>query len=176
MFSRPDDNIEYLDLHPGMSVLECGVGAGDYTIHLASRIGEGGHLYAADVQKSLLERVHADAERKHLTNITTLWSDLDAKDSLKKLPDASIDRVVIANILFQLEQPQNLFLECARVLKPGGLLLCIDWSESFGGIGPRPDAVVHVDIAQSLATQAGLQILKNSIDVGPHHYGFTVRK
>ena len=176
MFSRPDHNIEYLDIHPGMSVLECGVGAGDYTLQIAARVGEQGTLYAVDVQKDLLARVHADAEKKHLTNIQTVWSDLDQKESLKAIEDASIDRIIIANVLFQLEHTQNIFKECVRVLKPGGVLMCIDWSESFGGIGPHSDAVVHADIAQTSAAQAGFQITKKVLDVGPHHYGFIAHK
>lgn len=176
MFSHPRHNIEHLDIHPGMSVLECGVGAGDYAILLGKRTGHQGHIYLADVQKKLLQKVQSDMEQEGLTHVQSIWTDLDEAKSLEKIPDASIDRVLIANILFQLEHPKHLFSECHRILKKDGLVLCIDWVESFGHIGPHPQAIVHPDTAREYIIKSGLHIRKESLDVGPHHYGFLAQK
>ena len=176
MFSQPDHNIEFLDIQPGMSVLECGVGAGDYTLPLATRVGAMGNLYIADIQKNLLQRAKSEAEIKNHTHIHSLWTDFDMVDSLKKIPDGVIDRIMVASLLFQIEHPQRFLQECARIMKKGAILLCVDWSESFGHIGPHPEAIVHPDTAQQYATKAGLQIRTSAIDVGPHHYGYVAYK
>lgn len=176
MFSQPHHNIEYLDIHPGMSVLDCGVGAGDYAHFLAQRVGEKGTLYLVDIQKKLLQKVESDLEERNITHIKTLWTDLDDPKGLEGLPSESIDRILIANLLFQLEHPARIFAECHRALRKGGLILCIDWKDSFGHIGPHPQAIVHPDTARAHASRTGFQIRKESLDVGPHHYGFLAQK
>lgn len=175
MFSQPHHNIEQLDIHPGMKVLECGVGAGEYALFAAQRAGSQGTVYVADIQKKLLERISRTAEEHNLTNIKTLWADLDQKQGLSLLENSSVDRIVVANILFQLEHVEGLFDECFRVLKKDGKLLCIDWSDSFNQIGPHPDHIVHQDKAQHAARQGGFDSIAPLDDVGPHHYGFIAK-
>jgi ubiquinone/menaquinone biosynthesis C-methylase UbiE len=118
----------------------------------------------------------SDMEQMNMTHAQIVWTDLDSEKSLDQIAEGTIDRILIANILFQLEHPGRIFSECHRVLKKGGLLLCIDWVESFGHIGPQPQAIVHPDTARQLIIKSGLQILKESLDVGPHHYGFLAQK
>ena len=108
--------------------------------------------------------------------IELLWTDLDTVESLKKIPNESIDRILVANILFQLEHPEHLFQECIRVLKKEGKLLCIDWRESFNHTGPHPQAIVHQDTARHIMTTVGFQVRKDTCDVGPHHYGLLAYK
>ena len=51
---------------PGMHVLDVGCGGGFTTVALARLIGPGGRLVAADVQREMLDRVHARARRHGL--------------------------------------------------------------------------------------------------------------
>ncbi len=53
--------------------------------------------------------------------------------------------------------------------------MLIDWSESFGGLGPQPNAVVSQDLAQRLF-ETGQFEYKKSIDAGEHHYGLVFEK
>jgi ubiquinone/menaquinone biosynthesis C-methylase UbiE len=161
MFSNPMQNIEYLDVHPGQTVLDCGSGAGEYTF---------------DVQEPLLERIEHEGHDRGFFNITTLHADIDRKDGLQKINDASINRAVLANTLFQLETPNNTFVELARVLSDGGKLLVLDWEDSHGGLGPHPHAIIHKDRARAMIEQAGFQIVKELANVGDHHYGFICQK
>lgn len=176
MFSNPTHNIEYLNTQPGMTVLELGVGAGDYTLPLARRVGPTGSVYVADIQKDLLTRVRREAESYNLNNIYILWTDFDRISSLQELTDDSMDRIILANTLFQLEHPQRIFQEMFRVLKKDGLVVYIDWRDSFGGIGPQSQRVTHPDRIEDLAIKTGLLVHKRNIDVGPHHYGFVFTK
>ena len=65
--------------------------------------------------------------------------------------------------------------EALRILKPKGQLLLIDWSESFGGIGPHANQVITPDMARVLCESAGF-IFDKHIKVGDHHYGMIFKK
>jgi hypothetical protein len=51
-----------------------------------------------------------------------------------------------------------------------------DWSESFGGMGPRPQAVVTKEMAVALATRYGFQVQNDTLPAGEHHYAILFRK
>src|SRR3989338_7424054 len=55
MFIDPTQIIDSLDIEPGMKIADFGSGAGFYAIALAKKAGEGGKVYAVDIQKNLLE-------------------------------------------------------------------------------------------------------------------------
>jgi len=48
--------------------------------------------------------------------------------------------------------------------------LLIDWSESFGGIGPSPQSVIREESAKEMLEKNGF-VLKESMPAGNHHYG-----
>lgn len=64
--------IKCADVRNGMTVLDAGCGPGRLTIPLARRVGSGGRVVAMDMQRGMLERVSANAQRAGLNNITTL--------------------------------------------------------------------------------------------------------
>lgn len=61
-----------------------------------------------------------------------------------------MDAVIISNILFSLEHPEKVIDEAARILVPGGRVLCVDWSGPHEGIGPHPKHVVTEAEAEDL--------------------------
>ena len=174
MFSEPQKNIEQFNIDPGMSVADLGSGAGFYSLALARVVGPSGTVYAVDVQKDLLTKLQKEAHEQGFNNIKVVWGDLDiAKGST--LRDNSVDRVIIANTLFQITEKDALVQEAFRILKPKGKLLLVDWSDSFGGMGPHPKDVLREDVAKTLLESHGFSFDKQ-ISTGDHHYGFVVKK
>jgi demethylmenaquinone methyltransferase/2-methoxy-6-polyprenyl-1,4-benzoquinol methylase len=176
MMISPERQLEYLDIRPGHTVLECGVGSGKYAMAVARRVGESGYVHIADIQKPLLEKFLHDLQVNNMSHAQTHWTDLDQEHSLRDFAESSCDRVLIANMLWMLEQPRLLVKEVFRVLKPGGKVLIIDWSESHGGIGPHADHVVHVDIARMYVDEVDFSLVKEGLDVGQYHYGLLAIK
>lgn len=174
MFSQPDKNIEQFHIDPGMSVVDMGSGAGFYSIALAESVGPSGRVYAVDIQKELLSKLQTDASSKNIHNIKLIWGDLD-KPKSTTLSDNSVDRVVIANTLFQIGEKDVFITEAKRILKPGGKLLFVDWSDSFGGLGPHTKDIVTSDVAKSLFESHGFSFDRD-IQTGEHHYGFVIKK
>ena len=69
-------------------------------------------------------------------NVSPVWCDLEEVNGIK-LPNDSLDVGILINTLFQLEEKTVALTEMRRVLKRDGVLHIIDWTESFGGLGPQ---------------------------------------
>jgi ubiquinone/menaquinone biosynthesis C-methylase UbiE len=173
MFSNPKGVLNQFHIDPGMSVADFGVGAGHYSLEIADMVGEIGNVYSFDIQKELLTKLKNEAAIRDLENITTVWADLDEPRSTN-LADQSMDRVIIANILFQTEDKKALVKEAKRILKLRGRVLIVDWVESFGGLGPQKGDIVSREQAENLFNEEGF-IIDKDIKAGEHHYSFAAK-
>lgn len=169
-FTNPEDNIEALGVYEGMIVADLGAGVGTYTIPLAKKVGDTGRVYAVEVQKDFLTNIKNAATEQGLKNVELLWGDIERLGGTK-IKDGAVDAVVISNVLFLTDEKSGLIREAKRILKTGGKVLFIDWSDSFNNLGPTPEMVVTKDTARALFETAGF-VFKNDIDAGEHHYGF----
>lgn len=174
MFSNPEKNIEQFGLLPGMKVADLGVGSGFYTLAAARAVGEKGRVFAVDIQQDLLAKVKNQARNAHLYNIEIIWGDLERMGGTK-IRDMSVDGVVLSNVLFQIEHKSDLAKEVRRILKPKGQVLLVDWSDSFGGMGPKPVDIIPQEAAKELFLQGGFEYVR-SITAGDHHYGMILAK
>ncbi|MFT5352726.1 MAG: ubiquinone/menaquinone biosynthesis C-methylase UbiE, partial [Candidatus Paceibacteria bacterium] len=134
MFSDPQKNIEQFHVDPGMSVVDLGSGSGFYSLACARVVGDSGRVISVDINKDLLSKLKKEAEHEGLLSLDIVWGDID-EDNGSTLSDNIADRVLITNTLFQVEKRENVIKEARRILKKGGSLLVVDWSESFGGMG-----------------------------------------
>jgi len=173
MFSTPSTNLSQFNVEPGMVVADLGCGSGEYVFDLINRIGNSGKIYALDVQNNLVEKLSNTCKQKGLTNVSVLWDDLDDENGIG-LQDNSIDRAIVSNILFQVEDILRFAQQVKRILKPNGQVLVVDWSDSFNGLGPSPQSIVSADRAKDLFTRAGFT-LSRDIQAGDHHYGFVMK-
>jgi ubiquinone/menaquinone biosynthesis C-methylase UbiE len=173
MFSTPELCLSQFNVEPGMVVADLGCGIGAYTFELAHRVTSTGKVIAVDVQKNLVDTLANECKQRSLHHVTVLWDDMDDSNGIA-LNDASIDRIVIANILFQLDDIQKFATEVKRILKSNGQVLIIEWSDSFGGLGPTLQHVVTPERTQEIFEKVGLYIHKK-ITAGDHHYGFVLQ-
>ena len=173
-FISPVDHIATLELSPGDIVVDAGVGSGAYALACARAITDRGIVYAIDIHKDLLARVHNDAEKEGLANVRTLWGDIEVVGGMQV--EAQIaDAVLVCNTLFMIEDKDGLMEEVKRVLKDTGKLLIVDWSDSHGGIGPHADHVFLEVDAKVLCEKHGFRIVR-AVDGAAHHYGFVAMK
>ena len=172
-FAHPNRNIKALGIEPGMRVADFGSGSGAYVLAIADALNGSGTVYAVDIQKDLLRRIKNEAMRRSLA-VEVVWGDLEDNQG-SKLADNSLDVVLISNLLFQVRDRAAVLAEAARVVRPNGRVVIIDWSESYGGMGPQPEDVCIEDAARALARDVGLQEA-DSFNAGAHHYGLIFRK
>ena len=168
-FVIPERVVRTLGIEHGMKVADFGAGSGAYTLAIADYLSGSGTVYAIEVQKDLLRRIKNEAHKRGLKNIEIIWADIEEAGSSKIL-EHSIDVAVLSNVLFQVPDKIAPLLEAKRVVKKKGRIVIIDWSESFGGLGPHKDDVLTKAGAKAFASQAGLRVLEE-FDAGAHHYG-----
>ena len=168
-FADPEENVAQLGLEPGMTVADFGAGSGAYVLAIARAVGTDGMVYANDVQKDLLRRIHNEAASQRLQNVRVICADLE-KPHASKIGDQVLDFVLVSNVLFQTEDKKSVLAEARRVLKKGGTLAVIDWHDSFGGMGPHPDSVVAKDAGAALVSDAGFDSVRE-FSPGTHHWG-----
>lgn len=166
-------NVFAFGIQPGMVVADFGSGSGAYVLAVAEALSNSGKVYAVDVQKDLLRRTMNDANKRGLTNVHILWGDLE-KEKGSKLSDQSCDLVLISNLLFQIENKEQILREARRILRPKGRLVIIDWQESYGGMGPIKKDVVDKNTALGFAEYIGFTLLEE-FNAGAHHYGMIFR-
>jgi arsenite methyltransferase len=168
-FSSPRENVLHLALRDGMKVGDFGTGSGHYARAAAALVGHSGRVYAIDVQEDILKHIKLNTQEQHQHIIETVWGDIE-KPGGTHLRDASLDAIILANALFQVENRAALLAEMKRVLKSGGKLMLVDWAGSYGGIGPVPEQVVTEHEAEAFFINGGFHKVK-SFRAGPHHYG-----
>ena len=173
-FADPESNVKQFELQPGMHIADLGAGSGAYTFPVARAVAPNGKVYSCEVQKDLITRMKNEATQEHITNIEFLWTNIE-KAGGTKLGDRSMDGVIVSNVLFIAEDRPGLVKEVARILKPGGHMYLIDWSDSFGGMGPHPDQVISESKTKELFAEFGF-VPERSFDSGSHHYGIIFKK
>ena len=172
MFSDPVANLTKLGLSYGMKVVDLGAGSGFYSMEAARQVGPSGRVYAVDVLKDLLERLRTLGAKEGLRNIEVVWGNAE-KIGGTRLHEAIADRVIVSNILFQVTKLDDFALEIKRILKPGGKVLVVDWSETSP---MSPKTLVPSLKAETLFEKNGFS-LDQTFNAGDHHYGLIlVRK
>jgi ubiquinone/menaquinone biosynthesis C-methylase UbiE len=157
-----------------MQVADLGSGAGFFARAAARAVGEGGVVWAVDLNRELLSRIKNFAAAEGLYNVQVVHGDAEIVGG-SNLPAESFDFVIAANLLFTVENKGEAIGEIRRLLKKTGRALVIDWQDSFGGLGPRPDHVVSAAQGKKLLEQHGMSVL-GRVPAGAYHWGFVVRK
>jgi demethylmenaquinone methyltransferase/2-methoxy-6-polyprenyl-1,4-benzoquinol methylase len=107
-------------LRPGMAAIDVATGTGKLARSLADRVGPLGWVVGVDVSAGMLERAR-DARSD------TPWLEFVVGDALA-LPaaDAAFDAATIAFGMRNLPDYERGFAELARVVRPGGRVVCLE--------------------------------------------------
>lgn len=119
--------VSRLDLPVGVQVLDLACGTGNLAIPLSKR---GARVTGLDIAPNLLEQARQRAADEGLE---IAFDEGDAEHL--PYPDATFDAVVSMFGAMFAPQPECVVAECARVLKPGGLLAMANWTP--GGFAGR---------------------------------------
>jgi ubiquinone/menaquinone biosynthesis C-methylase UbiE len=173
-FLHPTAVLEAAHLHEGMQVADLGAGSGFFTRAAARLVGAGGTVWAVDVHRDMLPRLKNLAAAEGLHNVEVMHGDIE-HTSGSNLPAAQFDFCILSNVLFSTEHKKAAVAEVRRLLKKGGRALVIDWSGSYGGLGPVPEQVITARAARELFEEGNLNWVED-VPAGSYHWGFLVRK
>jgi arsenite methyltransferase len=110
---------KYLELKPNLTVIDMGSGAGFPLLELAERLGNSCKLYGVDPWENANKRMAIKIKNYGLTNVEII------NNSAEKLPfEASSIDLIVSNLgINNFDNPELVFQECQRVLKPNGRLV-----------------------------------------------------
>ncbi|MDP4020577.1 MAG: methyltransferase domain-containing protein [Candidatus Adlerbacteria bacterium] len=173
-FLNPTKIMARVGLNEGLVVADMGSGSGFFARAAARAVGEGGVVWAVDINRELLPRIKTLASAEGLNNVEVVQGDASTVGG-SNLPDEHFDFVIVSNILFSLEQKAECVAEVRRILKRGGRALVVDWAGSFGGLGPHESHVVTAAAMKELFEKQGFAYL-GEVPAGFYHWGFVVKK
>jgi ubiquinone/menaquinone biosynthesis C-methylase UbiE len=134
--------------HPEMRVADVGSGTGFYTDDLAPHVER---VYAIDVQAAMHEHYR---EKGVPENVDLLACDAAALP----LATGELDVVLSTMTFHEFASPAAL-AEVARVLRPGGRLVTVDWAPSDPTeMGPPPEETYALGEAITLQLEAGFTV------------------
>jgi demethylmenaquinone methyltransferase/2-methoxy-6-polyprenyl-1,4-benzoquinol methylase len=119
--------IEYSSVRKGQRVLDIAGGTGDLTLQFSKRVGPEGQVVLADINDSML-KVGRDKllDKGASGNIRYV----QANAEMLPFPDNYFDCITIAFGLRNVTDKQKALNSMARVLKPGGRLLVLEFSKT----------------------------------------------
>jgi demethylmenaquinone methyltransferase / 2-methoxy-6-polyprenyl-1,4-benzoquinol methylase len=115
---------------PGDHVLDCATGTGDFAISFKKAVGEKGHVVGTDFCAEMLAPAPVKAQKR---NMDIEFSVADAMN----LPfdDNRFDISSIAFGIRNVDDPEVSLREMARVVKPGGRVVVLEFGQPKGLMG-----------------------------------------
>jgi len=118
----PDIVLKTIGVKPGMIIGEVGAGRGRYTVHIASRVGPSGRIYANDIDQNILRTLKMRCEGNGFTNVETILG----TTTDPKLPPGALDMVIMVNVVHELDKPVELLKNVSPSLKQEGLIVIVE--------------------------------------------------
>jgi demethylmenaquinone methyltransferase / 2-methoxy-6-polyprenyl-1,4-benzoquinol methylase len=116
--------IAVADLRGGERVLDIAAGTGDLTMAFAKRVGPSGLVLHTDINESMLR-----VGRDRMTNKGVITPSLITDAESLPFKSATFDLVSVAFGLRNMTHKDRALAEMARVLRPGGRLLVLEFSK-----------------------------------------------
>ncbi len=151
---HPDALLLRLGLHSGQTMADIGCGPGFFTIPAAQIVGEDGVVLAADIQGEMLSAVRTRAAEHGLANVHVVKT----SDKEIPIPDASCDLVLLAFVLNEVSQRSSFLHRAARLLKPTGRLVVLEWEKEQQLEGPPLTDRISPEELLADAQAAGLYL------------------
>lgn len=118
--------INRLGLTPGDRVLDVCGGTGDLSILAKRRVARRGEVVVYDINRAMLEAGKGKCTKRKVRRALRY---VQGDAEFIAAPDASFDAVMVSFGIRNVTHLKRAFTEMHRVLKPGGKLLCLEFSK-----------------------------------------------
>jgi ubiquinone/menaquinone biosynthesis C-methylase UbiE len=151
-------------------IADLGCGSfGYFVFPIAKRISRHGKVYAVDILKSNLDSIKSIAKTENLSQVETIWSNLEIFKGTK-ISNDFLDGALLINTLHQSKKYLDILRESARMLKLGARLLVVEWNEGDFSFARGDDHRINKEELKKEAEKLKLEIIED-FPAGHHHYG-----
>jgi predicted methyltransferase len=159
-WQRPDEIVGLLECRSGMAVADLGAGTGYFIDYLSEAVGPGGRVLALDTDPAMIEAIRARIGHAAIQNT---WARIIKPDD-PGLADGSVDRVLTVNTWHHLSNRVDYARKLLAALRPGGLLLVVDFTVNSPHGPPAGQRVTSDTVARELAAAGFLtELLDESL-------------
>jgi ubiquinone/menaquinone biosynthesis C-methylase UbiE len=164
---NPETILNEAGITKGMTIADLGSGPGFFTIPMAQMTGEKGLVYAIDSNQTMLNGLIENiAKSKVNPNIIKI---VNSDVYHTGIPKKSVDLVLFANVLHEVEDRKAFFQEVKRISKSKAYIVDVDWKKIQTENGPPFKERLSEREANHVLEENGFSVIKQ-IDIGPYHY------
>jgi SAM-dependent methyltransferase len=167
---RTDLIIRNLPLQPDDVVADIGAGTGYFSFPIARRVPDG-KVLAVDIQQEMLDIIAARKKADNVQNIETVMG----TEQDPNLPEASVDLILIVDAYHEFSYPYEMGAAMARALKPGGLLVLIEYRAEDRSVPIKPLHKMTQKQSKREMAAVGLEWLRTA-DFLPQQHFMVFRK
>lgn len=171
-WQKPDEVVAALKLTPAMTVADLGAGTGYFTVRLAKAVPEG-RVIANDLEPDMVKWIGERAAKEGLANVSTV----EGASADPKLPEG-LDVALMVDTYHHIDEPSRFFGKVRDALKPGGLLVVVDFKKDAPEDAPGPPAAMRVDdaIVAAHLQKLGFSHERTDRELLPYQYLVFMRK
>jgi len=119
---------QIIGIKPGQSVADIGAGSGFMAMIFAKMVGPTGHVYAVDINPTMMDRVSEMAAKENLDQLKTVV----CTDVSTELKPNSVDLIFICDTYHHFEYPNTVLKSIHEALRPGGQMIVVDFKRVEG--------------------------------------------
>lgn len=131
-WQKPDEVLAALDLSPANGIADIGAGGGYFSARFARQLGEGGRVYAVDVQDAMIERLRERVIAESLDNVQVIKAAFDDPN----LPENSCDLVFLSSVYKEIVDRPAYMRKVRPALRPGGRIAILEYRVDERAPGP----------------------------------------
>jgi ubiquinone/menaquinone biosynthesis C-methylase UbiE len=164
-WQQPDRVLRALGLRRGDVVADVGAGPGFWALRLARRVGPAGHVFAVEPEVEIIKVLRERLEKGRVLNVTPVLGRADEP----LLPAGTCALAMIVNTYHHFPDGPRFLRRVARLLRPRGRIVNIDFDKRETPVGPPVEHRVSREDFLRDARKAGLELVTEHRFL-PHQY------
>jgi SAM-dependent methyltransferase len=155
-----DRVMDILAISPGKNVADVGAGSGWFTVRASRRVGEGGKIFAVDINPEAIHYIEERVQKESLHNVNAMQGRAD--DPL--LPAGQIDAVLLLKTYHEVAKPVALLKNMKTALRPGAKVGIIDRNGNGENHGVQRKVVIEEAAEAGYALSGSYDFVKDDMD------------
>jgi SAM-dependent methyltransferase len=155
-----DRVMDILEVAPGKNVADVGAGSGWFTVRAARRVGDGGKVFAVDINPEAIRYIENRAQKENLHNVSAI----QGREDDPTLPTGQIDAVLLLKTYHEVAKPVTLLKNLKGALRPGAKVGIIDRNGNGENHGVQRKVVLAEAAAAGFELIGTYDFVKDDMD------------
>ncbi len=148
----PEKVLSLMNIKANDVLLDAGAGTGYFAIPAATYVGESGKVIAADISQQMLGLL-----KQQLPASAPVELLLCSADSIP-LPQKSVDKILMAFVLHEVDHPAAYLKMLSNILKDDGKIFIVEWSPVESPMGPPLHERMSQNDIEKYFAEAGFKL------------------